>query len=280
MFNSLVESGSHRADLRRRGKFFLGATAFYAVLLAATGVGSIYAYNARIEDASDLEVLAVMRFSPAEARPEPARREESRPASNNREQQFATRTVISINRPYHSDRVAPEDARDVSARTPIQIANYNSDPKVIGGPANPTYDNGHGHGDGNRRVGPTVDDNGTTVPPPPPPTRVTPASASVLPRESKPVRLPSEILVGKAISKPSPQYPTIAKAAGVQGPVVVQVLIDEQGRVVSAKVTSGHPLLQQAALQTAYRWKFSPTVLTGTPVKVTGVVTYNFVLNK
>lgn len=276
MFNSLVESGSHRADLRRRGKFFLGATAFYAVLLAATGVGSIYAYNAHIEDASELEVLTVMRFSPAEARPEPARREESRPAANDREQQFATRTVISINTPYHSDRVAPEDAKDVSARKPVEIASFNSDPKVIGGPAKPNY--GDGRGDGNRRVGPSVEENGTTVPPPP--ARVTPAPAPAPPRESKPVRLSSEILVGKAISKPAPQYPTIAKAAGVQGPVVVQVLIDENGRVVSAKVTSGHPLLQQAALQTAYRWKFSPTVLTGTPVKVTGVVTYNFVLNK
>jgi len=276
MFNSLVESGSHRADLRRRGKFFLGATAFYAVLLAATGVGSIYAYNVRIEDASELEVLAVMRFSPAEARHEPARREESRPAANNREQQFATRTDISINTPYHSDRVAPEDAKDISARTPVRISSFNSDPKVVGGPANPRY--GDGHGDDNRRVGPTVEDNGTTVPPPP--ARVTPTPAPAPPRESKPVRLSSEILVGKATSKPAPQYPTIAKAAGVQGPVVVQVLIDERGSVVSAKVTSGHPLLQQAALQTAYKWKFSPTVLTGTPVKVTGVVTYNFVLNR
>src|ERR1051325_1845708 len=109
MFSNLIESGSHRADLKRKGKFFLGATGFYALLLAATGVGSIYAYNARIDDvASDLEVLAVMRFSPTEARPEPARRQESRPAaSDNREQASATRTVISINTPYHSDRVAP-----------------------------------------------------------------------------------------------------------------------------------------------------------------------------
>jgi len=276
MFNSLIESGSHRADLRRRGKFFLGATAFYAVLLAATGVGSIYAYNARIEDASELEVLAVMRFSPAEARPEPARREESRPAANNREQQLATRTVISINTPYHSDRVAPKDAKDIGARTPVRVAVYNSDPKVTGGPAHPNY--GDGHGDGNRRVGPTVEESGTAVQPPP--ARVTPTPAPAPPRESKPLNVSTGVLVGKAVSKPAPQYPAIAKAAGVQGPVTVQVLIDEQGRVLSAKATSGHPLLQQAAVQTAYKWRFTPTTLSNQPVKVTGVVTYNFTLNR
>ncbi|HKG15633.1 MAG TPA: hypothetical protein VKB12_20095, partial [Pyrinomonadaceae bacterium] len=124
MFNSLVESGSHRADLRRKGKFFLGATAFYAVLLAVTGVGSIYAYNASIDDAGDLEIFTIMRFSPAEARPEPARREEQRPATlNNREQQYATRAGdISVVTPYHGNRVAPESAKDVGARTPVRIA--------------------------------------------------------------------------------------------------------------------------------------------------------------
>ncbi|HVF68781.1 MAG TPA: energy transducer TonB [Pyrinomonadaceae bacterium] len=276
MFNSLVESGSHRADLRRKGKFFLGATAFYAVLLAVTGVGSIYAYNASIEEANDLEVYAIMRFSPAEQRAEPARREEQRPAaSNSREQQFATRTVISINTPYHTNSVAPEDAKDIGARTAVRIASYNSDAKVNGGPANPHYTGDPGPGDGNR-VGPAVDDKDATTPPPPP--RTAPAPAP--PRETKPVPVSSGVLVGKAISKPAPLYPAIAKAAGAQGPVTVQVLIDENGRVLSAKATGGNPLLQQAAVQTAYKWKFTPTMLSGQPVKVTGVVTYNFTLNR
>ena len=274
MFNSLVESGSHRADLRRKGKFFLGATAFYAVLLAVTGVGSIYAYNATIDDGSDLEVLSIMRFAPPETRPEPARREEQRPATpNNRDQQYATRIgEISINTPYHADRVASEGAKEVNARTPVRLGDFNSDPATPGGPARTNYTGGPG-GPG-KDGAPAVEDGG----PPPPPAHTAPTPAP--PRESKPVRLSSEILVGKATNKPAPPYPPIAKTAGVQGAVVVQVLIDEQGRVVNAKVTSGHPLLQQAALQAAYKWKFTPTVLTGTPVKVTGVVTYNFVLNK
>ena len=276
MFGNLIESGSHRADLKRKGKFFLGATLFYSLLLAATGVGSIYAYNARIDDAGDYEILAIMRFSPIETRPE--RREEPRPAaaSNNREQQFATRRGdISVVTPYHEDRIASKDAKDVGARTPVRIDTYDSDPSSTGGPARTNY-TGPGGGvpfDGGN--GPAVTESTT---PPPPAARVTPTPAP--PRDNKPVRVSSEVLVGKALSKPAPPYPAVAKQIGMQGSVAVQVLIDEQGHVVSAKATSGPPLLLAAAVQAAYKATFIPTKLSGEPVKVTGVITYNFVLNK
>jgi protein TonB len=58
---------------------------------------------------------------------------------------------------------------------------------------------------------------------------------------------------------------------------VVQVLIDENGNVVSAKAVSGHPLLQAVAVSAARQARFSPTKLSGQPVKVTGVIQYNFV---
>ena len=274
MFNSLVESGSHRADLRRKGKFFLGATAFYAVLLAVTGVGSIYAYNATIDDGSELEVLSIMRFAPADVRPEPARREEPRPASNSHVQQVATRVgEISVITPFRGEHVASEGAKDISARTPVRLGNFNNDAANVGGPARTNYV-GPG-GPGGDIGAPRVDDKDTTTPPP---AHTTPPPAQ--PRESKPVPVSTGVLVGKAISKPSPIYPAIAKAAGVQGAVSVQVLIAEDGHVLSAKVTSGHPLLQQAAVQAVYRWKFSPTLLSGQPVKVTGVVSCNFTLNR
>jgi protein TonB len=274
MFSNLIESGSHRADLRRKGKFFLGATLFYSVLLAATGVGSIYAYNARLEETSDYEILAVMRFAPSDDRPLP-RREEPRPAaSNNREQQFATRIgEISVITPLHGDRVASESAKDVGARTPVRIDTYNSDASTTGGPARTNYTGPGGPGQG---TGPAVNGEGVTTPPPP--AHVTPTPAP--PQHTGPVRLTSEILIGKAISKPAPPYPAIAKQIGMQGSVAVQVLIDEQGHVLSAKATSGPPLLLAAAVQAAYKATFIPTKLSGEPVKVTGVITYNFVLNK
>ena len=86
------------------------------------------------------------------------------------------------------------------------------------------------------------------------------------------------VLNGKAISKPAPPYPPIAKAVKASGVVVVQVLVDESGNVVSAKAVSGHPLLQNAAVQAARQAKFSPTKLSGVAVKVSGTLTYNFVL--
>jgi TonB family protein len=86
------------------------------------------------------------------------------------------------------------------------------------------------------------------------------------------------VLNGKAISKPQPPYPAIARAARASGTVVVQILVDESGRVISARAVSGHPLLQQAAVAAARQARFSPTLLSGQPVKVSGVITYNFVL--
>jgi protein TonB len=85
-------------------------------------------------------------------------------------------------------------------------------------------------------------------------------------------------ITGLAISLPKPPYPMIAKQAGAAGPVNVQVLIDETGHVVSAKAVSGHPLLRAAAQQAAYLARFSPTRLSDQPVKVSGVITYNFVM--
>jgi TonB family protein len=84
------------------------------------------------------------------------------------------------------------------------------------------------------------------------------------------------VLNGKAISLPVPEYPAIAAQAGATGTVVVQVTIDETGSVISARAVSGHPLLQSSAVAAAQQARFSPTSLMGEPVKVTGVITYNF----
>jgi TonB family protein len=85
------------------------------------------------------------------------------------------------------------------------------------------------------------------------------------------------VLNGKALSLPRPAYPAIARPAHASGPVRVQVLIDEQGFVVAAHAVDGHPLLQAACVAAARQARFSPTLLEGEPVKVTGVIQYYFV---
>lgn len=84
------------------------------------------------------------------------------------------------------------------------------------------------------------------------------------------------VLNSKAISLPKPSYPQIAKQANASGTVVVQVVVDERGNVTSASAVSGHPLLRGPAVAAAREAKFYPTKLNGKPVKVTGVITYNF----
>lgn len=86
------------------------------------------------------------------------------------------------------------------------------------------------------------------------------------------------ILNGKAIRKPHPEYPSVARSARAMGVVSVQIVVDENGDVASAQAISGHPLLRPAGEQAAKKAKFTPTILCGQPVKVTGVISYNFVL--
>ena len=91
-------------------------------------------------------------------------------------------------------------------------------------------------------------------------------------------RLPSQMLMSKVVSLPQPPYPAIAKRIGVSGAIPVQILIDENGKVLSAHAVSGNPFLTAAAENAARGARFTPTVLNGVPVKVQGVITYNFVL--
>lgn len=86
------------------------------------------------------------------------------------------------------------------------------------------------------------------------------------------------ILDRKATMKPAPKYPPIAKAARAGGTVAVWVLIDESGKVVWSQALSGHPLLKQPAMQAACSARFAPVGTDGPPVRVSGVLTYTFLL--
>lgn len=86
------------------------------------------------------------------------------------------------------------------------------------------------------------------------------------------------VINGKVLKKPAPDYPPAAKFERAQGVVVVRVVVDESGRVESAESVTGHPRLRGPSEEAARKAKFSPTLLCGRPVKVSGVITYNFVL--
>ncbi len=106
----------------------------------------------------------------------------------------------------------------------------------------------------------------------PPPEKTLTATPKPVPKT-----ISAGVVNGKATNLVKPSYPPAARAVRASGAVNVQVMIDESGNVISASAVSGHPLLRASAVSAARSSKFSPTILSGQAVKVTGVIVYNFV---
>jgi protein TonB len=102
--------------------------------------------------------------------------------------------------------------------------------------------------------------------PPPPPEPVAP------------VRLHSGMKAPVKTTDVAPAYPPIARTAKVQGVVILEAILDAQGRVESVRVLRSIPLLDQAAVDAVQQWRFTPALLNGAPVPVVMTVTVNFTL--
>ncbi|HKU73037.1 MAG TPA: energy transducer TonB, partial [Pyrinomonadaceae bacterium] len=146
------------------------------------------------------------------------------------------------------------------ARSDSIVGKFNADPPTpaFNGPGVP-------NGTGNQ---PAVN---IDTPPPPP-------AATPKPEIPKVLKVSQGVLTSKVVQLPKPAYPPLAKQMRLQGSISIQVLIDEDGKVVSAKALAGHQVLVRAAEQAAMQARFSPTLLSNQPVKVSGVIIYNFVL--
>ncbi|HMX24167.1 MAG TPA: energy transducer TonB, partial [Blastocatellia bacterium] len=94
----------------------------------------------------------------------------------------------------------------------------------------------------------------------------------------EPAHVSGGVLQGSATYKAQPYYPPAAKAERLSGAVYIKVLIDETGNVTDAKILCGADLLAAVSLEAARQWRFAPTQLNGVPVKVQGVLTFNFTL--
>jgi len=96
------------------------------------------------------------------------------------------------------------------------------------------------------------------------------------PKPTGPVRVSSGTVAGLAISQPQPTYPAIARAAHVQGTVVLHAIISKQGTIQQLKVVSGPPMLTASAMDAVSRWKYKPYLLNGEPVEVETTINVNF----
>lgn len=86
------------------------------------------------------------------------------------------------------------------------------------------------------------------------------------------------VLNGRALSLPKPAYPMGARERKEEGVVVVKVLIDETGKVITANdICQGPPNISAASVKAAMKARFTPTKMLGQPVKVTGIIQYNFI---
>jgi protein TonB len=91
------------------------------------------------------------------------------------------------------------------------------------------------------------------------------------------VSISSGVMAGNLMDKVIPQYPAIAKAARIQGIVVLQAAISNAGTIENLRVISGPPMLRQAALDAVRIWRYKPYLLNGEPVEVE--TTVNVVFN-
>ncbi len=101
--------------------------------------------------------------------------------------------------------------------------------------------------------------------------KTTSSNQTVLPKS-----MPAGVINIKAIDLPEPNYPADAKAAGAGGAVTLKVEVDENGSVLSAQTVSGHSLLRPAAEQATRNTKFKPITFNGKPVKISGILVFNF----
>jgi protein TonB len=260
MFDNLVESSSHKDDITRKSSF-IGITALiYGVLLVTFFVAGIYWYDARLGD-MELELTTLVAPVPVpQQQKEPEKQQEAKPQKVEQNVDIRKELVADVAESRLPPKEISAKASDVppvrrGVTTVIGSSDSNAAAPMPAGP-----------GTGNVTTAPPKVQIADEPPPPEAP-KPTPPRAPIS----------GGVLNGKAISLPKPAYPPIARAAHASGTVVVQVTIDENGSVIAAHAVSGHPLLQGAAVGAARQARFSPTKLSGQPVKVTGVIQYNFV---
>ncbi|HEY3027747.1 MAG TPA: TonB family protein [Pyrinomonadaceae bacterium] len=264
MFTNLIESESHREDFKRRGSFLLVTTAVYALFFVFAGVLSIYAYDAQLEKQD--QDLMLLEWVPPVTTP-------TNVVSNPHSPSRSARHNTGPARPARLPVLYESSANPHTVPTGVSAQPVSIPPAPPGAIRSPVYDPGSSGPATAGPIGPGNNGTGGRV-------SIVPNDGDVVPPPIKqpPRTIHKSLLNSQAISLPKPPYPPMAKLVHAQGTVSVQVLLDETGKVISARAVGGHPTLTHAAVEAAYQARFTPTVLNGTPVKVSGVITYNFIL--
>lgn len=261
MFEQLVVSSLQRRK-QTTAKYFFGTGALYVLAIACAFVASVLMSEPRLADTDNILTLVGPSLPPA-------RGEQPRDRGPQRPTQPASQPDPTRVRNF--DEISRGARTSPPTITAINTAGDGSDP----GPGSDLPGSGPGSPGGVPDGVPTV----APAPRPDPP-RPQPAAQPAPAIDNRPVRVPSSILQGKAIERRKPVYPPIAKQIRLQGDVSIEVMIAPDGHVESARVVSGHPVLADKAREAALGWRFQPTLLNQTPVRVTGVIVFVFKLSE
>lgn len=273
MLDQLVESRSGPGDGARRGGFLLTTLVIVFALFFGSIVWSLFAKDLAI-GAEDLELsnLVAPVPVPEEEPPPPEPEKPEKQQTEKTESTLPTRVEnrARVDEPFIPDKISTSQSTVKARPNTAFVVDPEKGDTAGSGPVGPARDTGGGSGPvavGTPRPQVVEDDE-------PPPVAKTPTPKPSPPPVPKIVS--GGVVNGKAVNLVKPPYPPAAKAVRAAGQVQVQVTIDENGSVISASAVSGHALLRGAAESAARSSKFSPTMLSGQKVKVTGVIVYNF----
>lgn len=278
MLEQLIESKNNVKETAKRAKF-LGTTSVLVVSLAFSGIlWSLFAKNVAMRG-DQFEISAMVAPVPIpENKPQPIEPKQEPPKNAPKIQSdVPTRRTNTLR--IDENPIAP---KEISTTPNTEKARPNQSFKITRGDEKDVYKSSFSAEDRNSNsssngLGNKINSNDSkpieTTPPPPLP----PIAKNAEPEKTKvQQKISGGVLNGKAEVLPKPVYSAAARAVNANGEVQVQITVDENGKVVSANAVSGHPLLKPEAEKAARGARFSPTLLSGQPVKVTGIIVYRF----
>ena len=272
MLNQLIESKNHQPETARTSRFLIGTLGILVAVLVSGWTYSLFAKNfgmgtGDFELSRTVSPVAVAEDAPP--KPEIKVEKTQAAASNKIVLKDLYDDISRSTNPPKETRGAKEvvSANKFNIRD-VRIGDYNQVPENPGRTTGEVSRQGCGfcRNDDENNSDKEDEKAPEVVKPTPKPTV----------EEKRPTTVSLGVINGKATYLAKPPYPQAAKQMGISGAVNVQVLIDENGNVVSASVVSGHPLLRAGAVNAARQSKFTPTLLSKQPVKVTGVIVYQF----
>lgn len=277
MLDKLVISKNNDKENRRLNGLFSGTIMLAAIGLTLAFTFSLFGFQLGLDD-SDLELSSLtMPVAVEESKPEPPKIQKQTSSSENVKSDIPTR-VANIQRLDETPAKSPDSVSVTPSKnqarpnSPFKIGTIDTTPTNSSGVKRDGAENGKLDNTGILNNQSKIIEKDEEIPVLKPTVKE--------PKKDESVKVPRIIsrgvINGSAKYLAQPIYSAAAKTVRANGRVEVQVIIDETGRVTSANVISGNPLLRDSALDAARKSTFSPTKLSDVPVKVSGIIVYNF----